>query len=247
MMLCAAAVAGAHDEVLPATIGKIKPSIVGVGTVQMTRNPPAELRGTGFAVGDGRHVITNAHVLPEAMDVNHREYLAVFVGTGDAVARRRAEKVAVDADHDLVLLKIEGPALPALGLSDGYGVREGQIYAFTGFPIGAVLGMFPATHHGMIASITPIVTPARRGRELRPNVIKRMRDPYHVFQLDATAYPGNSGSPVYDIRTGEVIGVINKVFVKGTKENALKAPSGITYAIPARYARELLNRVLPEH
>ena len=62
-----------------------------------------------------------------------------------------------------------------------------------------------------------------------------------MFQLDATAYPGNSGSPVYDPATGEVIGVVNMVFVKGTKEAALAQPSGITYAIPSRYLIELLK------
>jgi S1-C subfamily serine protease len=67
------------------------------------------------------------------------------------------------------------------------------------------------------------------------------RGPFPVFQLDATAYPGNSGSPVYDPATGEVIGVVNMVFVKGTKEAALERPSGITYAIPSRYLVELLK------
>ncbi len=55
---------------------------------------------------------------------------------------------------------------------------------------------------------------------------------YAVFQLDGTAYPGSSGSPLYDPETGLVYGVINMVFVKGTKEAALSNPSGITYAIP---------------
>ena len=41
---------------------------------------------------------------------------------------------------------------------------------------------------------------------------------FNIFQLDATAYPGNSGSPVFDVASGEVIGVINMVFIKGSKE-----------------------------
>jgi serine protease Do len=45
---------------------------------------------------------------------------------------------------------------------------------------------------------------------------------------------------VYDVRSGKVIGVINSVMVKGTKESALRDPSGISYAIPVRYARALL-------
>ncbi|MDD3381539.1 MAG: serine protease, partial [Rugosibacter sp.] len=57
----------------------------------------------------------------------------------------------------------------------------------------------------------------------------------------ATAYPGNSGGPLFDPDTGEVIGILNMVFVKSTKESALEKPSGISYAIPARYLDELLT------
>ncbi len=31
----------------------------------------------------------------------------------------------------------------------------------------------------------------------------------HGSLLDATAYPGNSGSPLYDPETGEVVGIIH--------------------------------------
>jgi S1-C subfamily serine protease len=66
-----------------------------------------------------------------------------------------------------------------------------------------------------------------------------------VFQLDGTAYPGSSGSPVYDVATGEVIAIINSVLVKATKESALAQPSGITYAIPAHRLADLLGPSRP--
>ena len=69
-----------------------------------------------------------------------------------------------------------------------------------------------------------------------------MRNPFVVYQLDIVAYPGNSGSPVYNVETGEVIGVVNSVFVKGTKESALEKPSGISYAIPVKYVHDLLKK-----
>ena len=65
---------------VPDTIERTLPSIVGVGTIQNTRRPPAKLSGTGFVVGDGRHVITNAHVIPDNIDTARLEYLAVFIG-----------------------------------------------------------------------------------------------------------------------------------------------------------------------
>jgi S1-C subfamily serine protease len=63
---------------------------------------------------------------------------------------------------------------------------------------------------------------------------------FPVFQLDATAYPGNSGSPMYDVETGRVVAILNMVFIKTTRENILSQPSGIAFAIPIRHLRELL-------
>jgi S1-C subfamily serine protease len=153
---------------------------------------------------------------------------------------RLAAKVAEDAEHDVVLLKFSDEALPAMTLGDSDQVREGQLYAFTGFPIGAVLGLHPVTHRGIISAITPDIIPVDDTRALSAGLASRLKDAYRVFQLDATAYPGNSGSPLYDPVTGTVIGVINKVLIEEGKKNALKKTSGISYAIPIRYAKALL-------
>jgi len=134
------------------------------------------------------------------------------------------------------------------GVSDpvgagGGGVVEGQEVAFTGFPIGAVLGMTPVTHRGIVSAITPIAIPQANSRDLNPALIRRLAtDPFRVYQLDATAYPGNSGSPLYEPYTGRVVGVVNKVFVQESKEAALERPSGISYAIPVRHVQALLKR-----
>ena len=223
------------------TIEHVKQAVVGVGTYASIRGVQARYRGTGFVVADGRHVVTNAHVLPSELNSERNEYIAVFVGVKGQV--RQAEKVAVDAVHDLALLKIGGASLSSLSLGNPSQVREGEGIAFTGFPIGPVLGLYPVTHRGIISAITPIATAGRASQDLNPQRIQQLRrQPFKVFQLDATAYPGNSGSPVYDPDTGQVLGVVNKVFVKGSKENVLKHPSGITYAIPANYVKALLGR-----
>jgi S1-C subfamily serine protease len=93
----------------------------------------------------------------------------------------------------------------------------------------------------MVAAITPVALPGITARQLTARTISRIRDSvYRVFQLDGTAYPGNSGSPLYDPDDGTVYGIINAVFVQGTREAAISRPSGITYAIPSRHIRELL-------
>lgn len=240
LVLCLATVANANG--LADTVAKVKPSIVGVGTYLPTRAPQSQLHGTGFVVGDGYHVITNAHVVKLKLALNKKEKLVIFAGTGKRVSRRDARVLLLDEDHDLALLRISGTKLPALTVGDSRKAREGQSYAFTGFPIGVILGLYPATHRGIISSITPIAAPMADSRQLTPALIKRLKAAYKIFQLDATAYPGNSGSPLYDEYTGQVIGVINSVFVKGTKEAAIENPSGITYAIPSRYVSALLNK-----
>jgi S1-C subfamily serine protease len=226
----------------------VKPSIVAVGTFEPTRAPPFQFRGTGFAVGDGKTIATNAHVLPELTDPSRNEGIAVLVSSGQnrEPQVRTATRIAVNPEVDLALLRIDGPALPPLQIMDSNAVNEGQDVLLTGFPLGPVLGFHPATHHGMIAAITPIAIPQSKAGELDAHVVRRLsRGVFPVFQLDATAYPGNSGSPVYDAATGAVLGIVNMVFVKGTKEAALTNPSGITYAMPASYLQALLSSARP--
>jgi S1-C subfamily serine protease len=231
---------------LPEIVAQIKPSIVGVGTFNKLRSPAFQLRGTGFAIGNGLTIATNAHVLPPVLDPEGQETLVVLVRKGNEVQPRKASVDSIDKDHDLALLKLSGPPLPPLTLKSAESAREGQNIAFTGFPIGSVLGYTPVTHRGIIAALTEIVLPGGRAGDLNEKSIRRLRSgSFQVFQLDATAYPGNSGGPMYDAETGEVLGIINMVFIKSTKEAALQNPSGISYAIPAGYLIELLGRFRP--
>lgn len=228
------------------TVKTVKHSVVAIGTFEKTRTPAISFSGTGFVVGDGLTIITNAHVMNGVMKVNNEDtkgILGILVGKGDTTEFRPATVIAVDEEHDLARLRIGGTPLPALELGDAAKVAEGQSIAFTGFPLAMSLGFHHATHHGFISAITPIATPGLDSRRLDAKVVAQLRRAtYAVFQLDATAYPGNSGSPVYDPETGLVLGVINMVFIKGLKETAITNPSGISYAIPVNFVQDLLQK-----
>lgn len=239
-LVCGLYHANAISSSLPDVISAIKPSIVGVATYQATRRPPTSLRGTGFVVGDGRSIITNNHVVNELLNKAKKEHLVILAGTGKNTKIIKAKLVKKDEIHDLALLRIE-TTLPQMRLASSGFIREGSSIAFTGFPIGAVLGLYPVTHRGIVSSITPSAIPSPSSGQLSVQKIKSLRNPTMVYQLDATAYPGNSGSPVFDDSTGEVVGVINKVLVKATKEDILSKPSGVTYAIPVKHVHELLR------
>lgn len=227
---------------LVSVVPRIKPSIVAVGTYLPTRNPSFRFLGTGFAVGNGSLVATNSHVLPATLQTEQMEVLAIALPGGGASAIRKATRVAADRGSDLAVLRMEGAPLPPLQLADGQLADEGRSIAFTGFPIGSALGLAPVTHRGIIAAVTPIGIPQDNSQQLSPVLVRRLADgAFRVYQLDATAYPGNSGSPLYDAQTGQILGVVNMVFVKNTKETVLSDPSGITYAIPVSYLSALLK------
>jgi serine protease Do len=234
--------ANAKADNLPQAIQLVKPAVVGIGTLMQMRSPPAIFRGTGFVVGDGLHVITNAHVVSQPLDLENKESYIVMMGEGNNVVARAAKRVAVDDQHDLALLQIGGTPLPTVSFGDSDTVKEGQSAAFTGYPIGTVLGLHAVTHRATVSALTPIVIPAPSSQKLDIATLKMLRTPYDVFQLDGTAYPGNSGSPLYDAESGRVIGIVNMVFVKETKESVLTKPSGISYAIPANFIRALMQR-----
>jgi S1-C subfamily serine protease len=233
-------------SMLPATIAAIKPSVLPVGTFSATDSPRFTFRGTGFVIGDGTLLATNFHVLPAGADLENGPALMVLVSrSGDQGIMRRARLAASDRQRDLALLKLEGPPLPALALEEAGAVREGQAIALTGFPIGGAFGFSAVTHRGIVASMTTSALPAASAQSLDPRVVRRLREGSHleVIQLDVTAYPGNSGSPVFDTESGRVLGIVNQVLVRSTRESALSNPTGITYAVPVRYLLELMKDV----
>ncbi|MEO7114963.1 MAG: serine protease [Caldimonas sp.] len=226
-------------------VASAKRSIAAVGTYNALDNPRFGFRGTGFVVGDGNLLITNAHVLPpEPAGGDSRSALVIQFTNDSGVLETRPVVVAkVDSTHDLVLLRFEGRPLPAFQIADSKDIHEGLSVALIGFPIGGVLGFRPVTHRGIISSITAVALPPPHSQQLNEKTVRRLREgSFDIYQLDATAYPGNSGGPLLDATTGAVVGVINMVLVKSTKESALSQPTGISYAIPGRFVDELLRR-----
>lgn len=237
LLVCTPALADVAD-MLPT----IKPAVVGVGTFHPTASPRANLKGTGFVVLDGRYVVSCAHIFDKPLDSEKNEIYAVFLGRDRQMGVRTAQMIAVDRARDLAVLKIDGEPLPTLKLGDSSRVREGEQLYFTGYPIGSVLGLNPSTHRAGLAARIPIFTPVAAAAQLNVRALKQASEPYEIFELDAIAYPGNSGSPVWHPDTGVVLGVVNSVYVKGVKETALTTPSGISYAIPVTYVHALLRK-----
>ena len=241
---------GTGASTLPDIVAKSKPCVLPVGTFNATDSPRFGFRGSGFVIAEdnglGTLVATNYHVLPEGAGSSGSPQMAVLTGPagpGAESQRRLARVVATERLHDLALLQLEGPPLPGLVLEAAGQVREGQAVVLMGFPIGGALGFSVVTHRGIVASITSAAMPAPTARQLDPRALNRLREGnFELLQLDATAYPGNSGGPLLDAETGRVIGIVNMVLVKAGRESALSSPTGITYAVPVAQLRALMQR-----
>lgn len=228
-------------ESLPQLVARVKRSVVAVGSYGLMDTPRFGFRAAGFAVADGLHVLTSAHVVPEETPERIDRSVAVQVWLGDDQWQlRSARLLGRDRRNDLALLSIDGPVLPSLKLAEQE-AAEGTAIALMGFPIGNALGQVLATHRGIVSAWTSIAMPAGNPAGLNPRAVRQLRaGSFKVMQLDAVAYPGNSGGPVLDVETGEVVGVLQGGVIKNIKEAALSAPTGITYAVPASSAAALL-------
>ena len=229
---------------LVAVTAAARPSVLPIGSFNPTDSPRFSFRGTGFVVGDGSLLATCFHVLPEGAEAEGGPRIVALIRRGSERESevRTLRVVVTDRLRDLALLRIEGAPLPALTLDDAPSAREGQSVALMGFPIGGVLGFAPVVHRGIVSSITQANLPMQSARQLDAKTVARLREGnFDLYQLDATAYPGNSGGPLLDATTGRVLGVVTSVLVKGGRESALSQPTGITYAVPVAPLRELLK------
>nr|NJM01584.1 trypsin-like peptidase domain-containing protein [Desulfobacula sp.] len=232
----------AEDARLSDLIKKIKPSIVAVGTYYFNDVPKAAYLGTGFVIDNGKRIVTNYHVVLPILEKKKTAYLRIFHRNFPDTGIK-AGILAVDEFHDLAVLEHESEPLPPLTLGESSSVKEGYGVIFTGYPVGLVFGLNPTTHSGIVSGIAPLIKPSPSARIIDGDLIRHLNTPYDILQIDASALPGNSGSPVILRSSGQVVGVINMVFVKGKKEHALSEPTGITYAIPSDFIKALKKSI----
>lgn len=237
------------SNTLPDLIDRSRSAVVAVGTFSATDSPRFGFRGTGFVVGDGRHIVTCAHVVPNPLEKELMITVPASANTSGQPQLRAVKLLRRDVPHDLAVLELSDgkPLTDVLQLAVAEdkqpAVREGAAVALMGYPIGTQLGVTMATHRGVVAALTTAAMPAPTSQSLDPRAVRQLREgPIEFLQLDITAYPGNSGGPLLDIRTGKVVGVVNMVVLKGTRESALTAPSGISYAVPVKYVASVLER-----
>jgi len=150
----------------------------------MPRQPmPMHGQGSGFIINADGIILTNAHVVDGAQEVDvkltdKREFQAKVLG--------------VDKYTDVAVIKIDAHDLPTVKLGNPASAKVGDWVVAIGSPFG-----FENTVTAGIVSA--------KGRSLPDET-------YVPFiQTDVAVNPGNSGGPLFNLQ-GEVIGINSQIF-----------------------------------
>src|SRR5687767_61782 len=145
--------------------------------------PESRSLGSGFIISADGYILTNAHVVEGADEINvkltdKREFKAKVIGA--------------DKRTDVALIKIEGTGLPVVKFGDPNKLKVGEWVVAIGSPFG-----FENTVTAGIVSA--------KGRSLpQENFVP-------FIQTDVAINPGNSGGPLFNLR-GEVVGVNSQIY-----------------------------------
>lgn len=174
------------QDILPELVRRIKPSAVAIETFDSRGEKLS--RGSGFFIETDR-IVTNRHVLEGAFRAEvHSSTGAMYPVKG---------VLAVDAEGDLAILKIDAPspAIRPLPL-DKTSPQEGESVVVIGNP----LGLEGSVTNGIVSAVRDIPTFGR------------------IIQITAAISAGSSGSPVVNMQ-GQVIGIATLQITGGQSVN----------------------------
>jgi tetratricopeptide (TPR) repeat protein len=174
------------QDLLPDLVRRIKPSAVAIETFDSRGEKLS--RGSGFFIAADR-VVTNRHVIDNAFRAEVHSY------NGSVYPVRGV--IAVDAEGDLALLRVEAPANQVRPLLlDKTSPQEGESVVVIGNPFG----LEGSVTNGIVSAVRDIPTFGR------------------IIQITAPISPGSSGSPVVNMQ-GQVIGVATLQITGGQSVN----------------------------
>ncbi|MGQ0810559.1 MAG: S1C family serine protease [Nitrospiraceae bacterium] len=197
------------ESVITDLAEQTKPSVVSIFSIQglggsrdfpPERLPHAPGSGSGVIIDPDGHIVTNNHVVGDAIEVEVRlsDKTKLF-----------AQVIGKDPDTDLALLKVTTDRpLTSARFGDSARVKVGQWVLAVGNPFG----LDRTVTLGVVSGI---------GRE---NInLSRYEN---FIQTDASINPGNSGGPLFNLR-GEVIG-INTAIINFAQGIGFAIPSNMT-------------------
>lgn len=215
--------ADAEYLLLTNVYARVSPSVVNIEVVVAPASTPgfADLgRGSGFVLDLNGHIITNAHVVKDAREIQ--------VNFNDGYVAP-AVLVGLDTYSDLAVIRVNVSTdrLFPVTLGDSDSLQVGQRAIAIGNPFGLASSMTVGIVSGLGRQL--------RSAELIDNTAAPGFQNPSIIQVDTDINPGNSGGPLLNSK-GEVIGV----------NTAIRTESGIFQGVGFAVPASTLKRVVPE-
>lgn len=190
---------------------------------------PQEGQGSGFVYDKEGHIITNNHVVVNAIRVT-----VVFSDDTEA----EAEVVGTDPGSDLAVLKVDvdPDRLQPVTIGNSDNLQVGQLVAAIGNPYGLAGSMSTGIISGLGRSLPSSASAPNGGVFTIPEII----------QTDTAINPGNSGGPLLNL-SGEVIGVNTAIQTNGNIGfGATPAFGGISYVVPSNIVTQVVPQLIED-
>ncbi len=213
--------------VVEAIAEKVTPSVVGIRTTAAVTNfffgeSESTGEGSGIIYTKDGYIITNYHVIAEAVESSLSSKIEVFLST-DLTKSHQASVVGYNITYDLAVIKINANNLPAVELGNSDSLKVGQFVAAIGNPGG--LEYMSSVTYGVVSGLN---------RSVADN--SRYEAEVSYIQTDAAINPGNSGGALVDIN-GKLVGVNSVKIVSESYE-------GMGFAIPINKVIELCQKMI---
>jgi putative serine protease PepD len=181
--------------------------------------------GSGVIIRDSGYILTNNHVVAEAVGGG-----TVFVTLADGKTVP-AHIVGTDATTDLAVIKIDGQSgLKAATFAKSESLKVGQAV----IAVGAPLGLSNTVTEGIVSTLhRPVRTGDSSGNS---------QAVIDAVQTDAAINPGNSGGALVDLG-GRVVG-INSAIASTGSSTGQSGNIGVGFAIPSETATKVADQLI---
>ncbi len=180
----------------------------------------AAVSGSGFVLTQDGYIVTNHHVIADAVG-NDQMSIEVSFADGN---KYTATLVGYESDNDVALLKIDATDLQAVVLGDSDQIVVGETVYAIGNPLGELT--FSLTN-GLISATDRLIATDESTT-------------MNMLQTNAAINPGNSGGPLFN-SAGQLIGINTAKYSNAGNGTSVE---GLGFAIPINDVVNILTDLM---
>ena len=187
--------------------------------------------GSGFVLTQDGYIVTNYHVIEDAVDDSS---VSIEVSFADGT-QYTATLVGGEQDNDVAVLKIDATGLQPVTLGDSDQLVVGETVYTIGNPLGELTY---SLSNGLVSALDRLITTSSTNQTTGQTETTTL----NVLQTNCDINPGNSGGPLFD-SYGNVVGIVT---AKYTQTSSGVSAEGLGFALPINDVKEIINDLI-EH